>query len=86
VIYLCAPDSGAYLRRAVERTRSEGEVLILPLTLPDVELPRPESHESGALGQAVKGRRPDPEGVDGQAGAARLAARPVGATSWRTPR
>ncbi len=65
VIYLCAPDPEPYVRRAVERTLTEGQVLVLPLTHPDVRLPRPASPQSGAQAQAVEGRRPDPGGVDG---------------------
>jgi hypothetical protein len=74
VIYLCPPKTLRYVERSVERTGERGIVCQL-LTLPNLKLPRPASQISGAKAQAVKGRRPDPKGVDGQAGAATVAAR-----------
>jgi hypothetical protein len=62
VIYLCPPRTLRYVQRALTRIRMEDSDLIVahPLTLPDLSLPRRASDLSGAIGAAVKGRRPDP--------------------------
>jgi hypothetical protein len=62
VIYLCSPRALRYVRRRAERVRiAIGEdFLILPLSLPDLDLPGPARQPSGGLGAAVKGLRPDP--------------------------
>jgi hypothetical protein len=59
-IYLCPPATLRYVERSIERTATEDLILALPLTFPNLRLPRPESHDSGGLGAAVKGLRPDP--------------------------
>jgi hypothetical protein len=60
VIYLCPPATLRYVERSIDRTATEDLIRALPLTLPDLQLPRPESHDSGGQGAAVKGLRPDP--------------------------
>ncbi|MBA2451472.1 MAG: hypothetical protein H0V51_25935, partial [Chloroflexi bacterium] len=62
VIYLCPPKTLRYVERSLERisaNRSE-KVVACALVLPDLSLPRPTRQPSGGLGEAVKGRRPDP--------------------------
>ncbi len=61
VIYLCSPETLRFVERALKRIRAEdsGRLIVRPLTLPDIQLPRPESHDSGGRGAAVKGPRPD---------------------------
>jgi len=62
VIYLCPPKTLRYVERSLERisaNRSE-KVMVCALVLPDLSLPRPTRQPSGGLGEAVKGRRPDP--------------------------
>jgi hypothetical protein len=78
VIYLCPPTTLRSVERARKRIRAEDLSLIIvePLNLRDIQLPRPESHDSGGLGDGRQGpsARP-PSGVDGRAAAARVAAR-----------
>jgi hypothetical protein len=60
VIYLCPPATLKYVERSIDRTATEDLILALPLNLSNLRLPRPESHDSGGQGAAVKGLRPDP--------------------------
>jgi hypothetical protein len=60
VIYLCPPATLRYVERSIDRTATEDLILALPLSFPKLRLPRPESHDSGGLGAAVKGLCPDP--------------------------
>jgi hypothetical protein len=62
VIYLCPTETLHSVERALQRIRAEdsSRLIALPLTLTDIQLPRPESHDSGGRGAAVKGLRPDP--------------------------
>jgi hypothetical protein len=93
VVYLCPPEVRRHVEQAVLRARCEdcvgvGSIASLDgLTPPG---PQPESQITGAQAPAVKGRRPDPEGVDREAGAARLAAQvgqfkgpALGGDRWR---
>ena len=60
VIYLCSPQTLQYVRRGVQRTSTAEQILVHPLTFPDLRWPRPTRQPSGGLGAAVKGLRPDP--------------------------
>jgi hypothetical protein len=62
VIYLCSPRALRYVRRTAERVHMTiGEnFLVLPLNLPNLQLPGPTRQQSGGQDTAVKGRRPDP--------------------------
>ncbi len=78
VIYLCPPNTLRSVQRARRRIRAEDfeRLIVQPLTLDDIQLPRPESHDSGGLGDGCQGpsARP-PSGVDSRAAAATVAAR-----------
>jgi hypothetical protein len=45
---------------AIRAKRGRSVTFALAPTLADIQFPRPESHDSGGLGAAVKGLRPDP--------------------------
>jgi hypothetical protein len=60
VIYLCPAPTLRYVERSIDRTATGDLIIALPLSFPNLRLPRPESHDSGGLGAAVKGLRPDP--------------------------
>jgi hypothetical protein len=81
VVYLCAPRALRYVERAIARTMTENHVTARPLTFPNLRLPRPEGHDSGAQARDVKGRRPDP--LRGLTSApAPLASRPGRGRGW----
>ena len=79
VVYLCPPNTLRSVERARKRIRAEDfeRLIVQPLTLDHIQLPRPESHDSGGLGDGCQGpsARP-PSGVDSRAAAATVAARP----------
>jgi hypothetical protein len=60
VIYLCPRKTLRYDIEAVRGIGAQEQILIHPLTLLDLNRPRPASQPSGGLGAAVKGLRPDP--------------------------
>jgi len=62
VLYLCPPKTLRYVERSLERisAKNSEKVVACALVLPDLSLPRPTRQPSGGLGEAVKGRRPDP--------------------------
>jgi hypothetical protein len=60
VIYLCPPRTLRHVERSIERTATHEFIVAQLLTFPNLRLPRPESHDSGAQARDVKGLRPDP--------------------------
>jgi hypothetical protein len=60
VFYLCPPETASNVEKARRRIPRAEAIEILPLTLTDIELPRPTCQPSGGPSAAVKGRRPDP--------------------------
>jgi len=60
VLYLCDPRALPYVKRAIARTETQDQVTAQTFTFANLNLARPEGHDSGGLGAAVKGLRPDP--------------------------